>query len=202
MKCIDFIYKGYRHLSVVFGICAVIGLSFFSCAPSLMATVPKMEKPDPDHAVITFIRSSIMAPTQEAELWDREKPIGELKPRSFIQYKAAPGKHLFLAKSEQWSFLEANLITGEHYVVKLEVVPGNYAARLEFSPLSPKDGKTEQSDIDECLSSLKGRSLKKDMAGEYAQLRLSEVKKAIKDHDEGHTTFEILEPEDFWPISH
>ena len=169
-----------------------------------MMPVTKITERSLDYALVSFIRSSVMSPTQIAEVWDSETPIGEMKPRSFIQYKATPGKHLFLAKAEQsdkWSYIEANLITGEHYVVKLEVTPGGYAARFVMKPLSPKRGDSDVTEIKEWLTDLKGRKMIDGMVEYYQNTRGASVKQAINAYKEGKMIPEILAPEDFWPDS-
>jgi hypothetical protein len=178
-------------------------LSITGCSSApLMAPVPKLAERDMDHAVVTFIRSSVMSPTQKAMLWDRETPIGELKPRAYIQYKATPGKHVFLVKSEKstrWSCLEANLITGEHYAAKIDVVPGGFAARFVFMPLSPRAGDVTRGDMERWLTKLKGQSLIKEMAESYVEQHGGEVRQALSDYEKGKMVPEILDPEDFWP---
>lgn len=185
--------KSILNVLIVFSTLSAIG-----CASRLMKEVPRMELKDPDHAVVTFIRSSIMAPTYNAELWDRETPIGELSLRSYIQYKAEPGHHLFLSKSEHWSYLEANLMTGEQYVVKLEVVPGGNAPRLIFKPLSPRRDDVDKEDIEEWLANLKSKKMIDAQKKEYITRRIHEVQEAIAFHDSGKTVFENLYAEDFW----
>ena len=163
----------------------------------LMVETPKLDIPHLDKAVVTFIRSSIMAPMAKAGLWDRENFIGELKVRSYIQYETTPGKHIFLASSEVWSYLEANLQGGRNYVVKAEVVPGGNSPRINLEPVVP-GGKTTQEDINEWLKKLDGYKPSADASAEYVKLNIGALKKAVKLYDEGHIVSEVLSPGDAW----
>jgi hypothetical protein len=177
------------------------------CAPPpVMVQKQRMTEKDKDmdHAVVTFVRSSVMSPTQKADIWDRDTPVGELSARGFIQYKASPGPHLFMARgemSDKWSYVEAVLITGEHYVIKVNAVPGGATARIEMMPTSPTDGKTSKDDIEDWLTGLKGRALVEDMEKTYVDQRGKAAEKAIKAYEEGKMIPEIMKPEDFWPDS-
>ena len=163
----------------------------------LMVEAPRLDIPHLDKVVVTFIRSSIMAPTTKTGLWDRESFIGELKARAYIQYETTPGKHLFLASSEVWSYLEANLQGGRNYVVKAEVVPGGNSPRINLEPVVP-GGKTTQEDINDWLKNLDGYKPSQEVSEEYVRLNLGALKKAVKLYDEDRIVSEVLSPGDAW----
>ena len=162
-----------------------------------MEKASKLELPHLDEVLVTFIRSSVMAPTTKAGLWDRERFIGEMKVRNIVQYKTTPGKHLFLASGEHWSYVEANLQGGLHYVIKAEVVPGGTQAQIYLKPIAP-GGKTTKEDIEEWLSELDSYKPSEKEAEEYTKTHLGSVKKAIQRYDEGRVTFEEISPRDSW----
>jgi hypothetical protein len=169
----------------------------FSCKNPLMVETAKLDVPSLDEVVVTFVRSSIMAPTVKGGLWDRERFIGEIKARSLVQYKTTPGKHLFLASSETWSYLEANLQGGRHYVVKAEVVPGGNSARLNLAPVVPGGRKTKE-DIAKWLDDLDGYKPSKEQTEEYLRVHLGALKRAVERYDMGRIVAETLSPQDAW----
>ena len=185
----------------------VVGLfGLASCAKApLMVPTQKLTEKDMNHAIVTFVRSGVMSPTQKAEIWDRDTPVGELTARAYIQYQATPGRHLFMSKgkkSDKWSYIEANLITGEHYVVKVDILPGGYSAWFKLTPTSPKDGQTSPEDVEKWLNDLNGKRLLQEMIPTFVEQRGGAAKRAVKAYEEGKMVPEILSPEDFWPDSH
>ncbi len=165
----------------------------------LMNPVKRIKTPAADYALVTFVRSSVMAFGVKAKLWDGEKLIGELTPRKMIQYKAEPGTHLFLAKSEHWSYLKANLSPGKHYIVVTEVVPGGNSAQINLVPALPYEKEVSKTDVDGWLMTLTPESVQPDYAEVYAAPYLAETRAAIREFDEGKVDFETLNAGDDWP---
>ncbi len=175
-------------------------LALTSCGVSspLMVQTSPMPAPDLNHVLVTFIRSSIMSPTLKAELWHRDAFIGELKARSYVQYETTPGKHLFLAKSQNWSYLEATLQGGRHYVVLAKIYPGDYLARIELEAARPNDGKVTKAEIDGWLAELKGRKASPEVATQEESTRKGDALKAIKAYDDGRIVPNRLLVSDAW----
>ena len=179
------------------GICFLAALLCTCNKAPLMEETARMDIPHLDKAVVTFVRSSIMAPTTKSGIWDRENFVGEIKARSYIQYETEPGEHLFLAQSEVWSYLVAHLQGGRQYVVKAEVIPGSNSPRIQLTPVIP-GGRTTKADIDEWFEDLEGYKPSESVAEAYVRGHLPALKKAVKRYDEGRVTFENLSPGDAW----
>ena len=175
---------------------------FLSCgggARDLMIPAARIEKPEPDFALVTFVRSNVMAFGVKAMLWDREHLIGELNPRHYVQYRAEPGKHLFLIKSGNWSFLNANLIAGKHYIVRAKVYPGGNSAYIALEPALPFENDVSKTQVDEWLYSLEGEKALAEYAEIYKNPYLGEVRTAIKKYEDGKVDCDTLNPGDHWP---
>jgi hypothetical protein len=168
-------------------------------ARDLMISTTRLKTFEPQYAVVTFVRSSVMAFGVKAMIWDGETLVGELTPRKYIQYKASPGKHLFMAKSEQWVYLNANLIAGKQYVINTDVSPGGYSALIELKPVLPFETKYSKTDVDGWFFNLEAQKPLPDYADIYKAPYLAEVRTAIKDYEEGRVEHITLNPGDDWP---
>lgn len=165
----------------------------------LMVPAKKIKTPEADYALVTFVRSSVMAFGVKATIWDRETLIGELTPRNYIQYKATPGTHLFLAKSESWSYLKANLSPGKHYIVTAAVYPGGNSARIELEPALPYEKKVSKTDVDSWFLTLGPEKVQDEYGEIYAAPYLPATRLAIQKYDEGKVDYLILNAGDDWP---
>ena len=108
---------------------SILALILFSCSAPLMMNTQKDNAADEQFALVTFLRpgsglTSFVSGDQPSEMWDGDKLIGVLKGDQSFQYKAEPGKHLFVSRAGNWSFLEAELAAGNHYGVFVKSVPG------------------------------------------------------------------------------
>lgn len=165
----------------------------------LMVPAKRIKTPEADYALVTFVRSSVMAFGVKAMIWDREVLVGELTPRNYIQYKVEPGTHLFLAKSENWSYLRANLSAGKHYIVTAAVYPGGNSARIELEPALPYEKKVSKTDVDGWLLGLTPEKVQEDYAEIYADPYLAATRVAIQKYDEGKVDYRTLNAGDDWP---
>lgn len=192
----------FRSFRVVIGL-TVFVFGALGCggggARELMIPTTRIKAPEADYALVTFVRSSVMAFGVKVMLWDKENLIGELSPRKYVQYKAEPGKHLFLAKAENWFFLNANLSPGKHYIVRVKVVPGGYSAGVELAPALPFEDKVTKAEVDEWLFGLEAQRPMVDYAEVYKTPYLPEVRSAVKKYDEGKVDYITLNPGDDWP---
>ena len=165
----------------------------------LMSPAKRIRKPDTDTALVTFVRSSVMAFGVDAMLWDSETLIGELNPRHYIQYKAAPGKHIFLLKGATWSYLNANLVAGKHYVVIAKVDPGGSTATIDLKPALPFEASPSKLEVDEWLLSLGPEHASAEYAEVYKNPYLPALRTAIQKYDDGKVEYLTLNPGDDWP---
>ena len=91
-------------------------LCLTSCAGSsaYMRSSSVLLNPTSDKALVRFMRLSL---GPNFNMLDGEKVIGNSVAKSQFDYLADPGKHLFIATSENKSFLEADLEAGKTYYV-------------------------------------------------------------------------------------
>jgi hypothetical protein len=136
---------------------------------------------------------------QPSEMWDGDNLIGVLKGDQYFQYKAEPGKHLFVSRAGNWAFLEADLSAGKHYGVFVKSAPGwkpfgGNKTNIILIPIT-KDSEW----IDKCQE-----WQKKSVALEPIKENLSnyekKFKKRVQDnigkYDKGSGEAMFLEPED------
>src|SRR5690606_28181759 len=91
--------------------------------------------PDATSALVTFYRTSRLLATSAFDIWNQDGYIGSTKGNTYFQVKLAPGKHTFVAISEQYSLLEADLEAGKEYAVDLSVVMGWNQAHIKLLPI-------------------------------------------------------------------
>ena len=113
------------------------------------ASYPAMTKTGPleygpDYAVVNFIRPSILGSAIAFGIWDRARPVGVITPECCIQYKADPGEHVFLARSENWSAVKANLASGKTYTILVEPRLGFWKARVHLTVIKPGDKRLQE----------------------------------------------------------
>ncbi len=70
---------------------------------------------------------------------DGDSFIGTLSAGTLVQYRVAPGPHVFMANSENWSYVKADLQPGKHYFIKANMFPGFATARSALTPVPNTD---------------------------------------------------------------
>ena len=128
-------------------------------------------------------------------LWDGDKFIGILGPKAYVQYKASPGEHLFLARAENWSYLKANLEAGKHYYVVGKVFPGVWKARVGLAPVTKASEDITAETLDGWLA-LKPTEVIPERHAEYESPRQEQVRKAMAEYEAGEVKFEVIEADD------
>jgi hypothetical protein len=109
-------------------------------------------RPDPDKALVVFMRRGREAGAIQAVVYDGDKLVGVLSANTVVAYQTEPGKHLFMVVSEAADFLEATLLPGKTYYVR--VVPRMGWWRARFS-LEPVDARRHARDIPAWLRALR-----------------------------------------------
>ncbi|WP_222983113.1 hypothetical protein [Flagellimonas meishanensis] len=91
--------------------------------------------PSKDKAVVYFVRSKSMGTLINFTYFDGDKVIGKFNGRNYFRYECEPGKHLFWARSENKSFVEAELEANKIYM--LEAIPrmGGVKAAVKLVPV-------------------------------------------------------------------
>src|SRR5258708_5671525 len=69
-------------------------------------------------SVVYFVRSSSLGFAVNFSYFDSAALIGRFNGPKYIRYECAPGSHLFWARSENRSFVEAQLEAGKIYFIQ------------------------------------------------------------------------------------
>jgi hypothetical protein len=165
------------------------------CSSSMMTQTETQVLDSPDQALVTFIRPSMFGGAIQFGIWDGDHFIGVLSAKSYVQYLAEPGEHLFLARAENWSYVKANLEAGKEYFIIGKVFPGVWKARVALDPVANGDG-TNQADIDRWLTELKPTTVLPEKYEGYVSPRVAQVKEAAGEVDNGKVKYEVLLKED------
>ncbi len=189
---------------LLFGLYTIV---LTGCASQIMVQTSPIESTNNDKALVTFLMlSSYLTNTGkygqsvtpiEYDIWDGEKFIGALSKDTYFQYAAEQGKHFFIARGGNWSFVEANLQPGKKYYLYLNVYPrfwGPWGVYLQ--PVKSED-KELISELPSKLNDIKPMALIEGKYDSYIKERIEELKNEIEIYESnseyGHS---ILEPKD------
>ncbi|WP_029906056.1 hypothetical protein [Prevotella sp. 10(H)] len=111
-----------------------------------LAQEPQVEiiKPAEGKSMVYFIRTSSVGALINFSIYDGEELVGKLKPGKFVAYECEPGYHVFIGKSENTDYVEANLEAGKVYVIDAQAKMGALKARIKLSPLDKNSKKHEK----------------------------------------------------------
>ncbi|WP_051698000.1 hypothetical protein [Prevotella sp. 10(H)] len=117
-----------------------------SFAITSYAQEPQVEmiQPAEGKSIVYFIRTSSVGSLISFSIYDGEELIGKLKPGQFVAYECDPGSHVFIGKSENADYVEANLEAGRIYVVDAQAKMGALKARIKLAPLDKNSKKYEK----------------------------------------------------------
>ena len=179
----------------VAGIIKVLALAWVlsalsGCSSSMMKPAEVIQA-SPEYAVVNFLRPSSFGGAIMFGMWDRENLVGILTSKNYIQYKARPGEHIFLARAENWSVIKANVLAGKTYYVLASPRMGWGKARVSLEVLKPDDKR-----IDEWMASLKPIAVDPAQRDAYVKERESSIKQAVENVQNGSAEFSIMNPED------
>jgi hypothetical protein len=126
--------KSLVRTGTLFGVLLLGG-----CAAIPMQEAKLVMAAPPDKAIVTFIRPVIMiGEAMNVYLWDGDRFIGVLGSGDMVQYEATPGEHLFLGRSENWTYASGSLEAGKRYLIKTNMFPG-FAMRAAFASMPATD---------------------------------------------------------------
>lgn len=121
-------------------LCAVTLLLLGGCAAAPMRPAKFHAAAEPPQATVTFVRQHIwLGDGIHLYLWDGDTFIGTLSAGTLVQYRVAPGPHVFMANSENWSYVKADLQPGKHYFIKANMFPGVLTMRSVLTPVPNTD---------------------------------------------------------------
>ncbi len=92
-----------------------------------------------DKAVVYFVRASGLGAIINFNHYDGEQLIGRFNAGKYLRYECAPGEHVFWARSENRSFVEADLAAGQTYVVEIVPMMGGLKANVLLVPIDPRE---------------------------------------------------------------
>lgn len=183
---------------------SILALVLFSCSAPLMMKTEKDYAADEQFALVTFQRpgsglTSFVSGDQPSEMWDGDQLIGVLKGDQYFQYKAKPGKHLFISRAGNWSFLEADLAAGKHYGVFVKSAPGwkpfgGNKTNIILIPVT-KDGEWLEKSQEWHKKCVAMEPISENIASHEKKFK-KRVEDAIKNFNEGNAESLFLDPED------
>lgn len=113
-------------------------LTLSACAGSSSFMKPATERVPvaKDKALVRFMRPSSFGFGINVNVLDGDRTIGNSVAKSQFDYVAEPGRHLFVASTENEDYLEADLAAGRTYYVYTNIYPGVWRARVAFQPVT------------------------------------------------------------------
>jgi len=167
-----------------------------SCGSSLMMQTQRIQQPEDQYALVTFIRPSVFGGAIQFGLWDSENLIGILSAKSYVQYLVEPGEHIFLGRAENWSYVKANLEAGKKYYILGKVFPGVWKARVALEPITKNSDVTDQQ-LKEWLDKLSPTTMIPKKREAYAKPRTKQVSHAVGDLEAGKVKYLTMEADDY-----
>jgi hypothetical protein len=161
------------------------------CASSLMTRSETVLIPGPDYAVVNFLRPSNLEPSFKFGIWDKDSFIGVLTPKNYIQYKAAPGEHIFITQAENWSVIKATVDTGKTYYVLAVPRAGVWKDRVSMEVVKSDDAR-----LSKWMDNLHPTMVDPAKRDAYVGERVDDVRKAVQNVQDGKAEFSVMKPTD------
>ncbi len=162
------------------------------CATVQMQPAELVKTAKQQRALVTFVRPAVFFGDGIAvDVWDGANYLGSLSAGSLIQHEVAPGKHLFLANGENWSYASGEFQAGKSYVLKVNIFPGVMAGRVALGTVPPSDPRMGE------LMALKPTAATAQGRQEVSAKKQPEVQAAIAHFNAGKvTSFATVTPAD------
>ena len=170
----------------------VVLVCLSGCASVQMQPTTLIQSPNPEMAVVNFVRPRVFfGDGISIDIWDGQNYIGALRAGTLIQHEVEPGKRLFLANAENWSYASADLQAGKEYFIKANIFPGVMRGRVALVPVELSDPRlTELMSLKPTVASEKDR---KEMSDKKAVA----AKEAVANFESGKvSSFARISPED------
>ncbi len=94
--------------------------------------------PDAQSAVVTFYRGGGVTAELSYSIWSDSAYLGSLTGNSYFQVRLPPGSHTFVARSERFSIVRADLEAGKHYAIDQSVGMGWNQPYVRLIALRPR----------------------------------------------------------------
>lgn len=164
------------------------------CSSSVMQPAEFTLRPDGNSAVVNFLRPSILGINFKFGIWDRENFVGLLTARNYVQYRAKPGSHFFMASAENWSGIKADLRAGKNYYIL--VAPSAKAWKVWKSVVEMSVLKPGHPELAEWMLKLKPITPILEKGGGYAAEQIDNVRQARKDFESGVVPYSVMKASD------
>ena len=152
----------------------------------LMKEATTAIQPAPDKATIVFIRPQSFAKEMAFGIWGGDQFLGNLKGQTYFQINTPPGEHYFLAKSENFSVLKADVEAGKTYYVKVAGSIGWSQAHIKLLPVTNETAKGELKKwLDGSKKVAIDETVIDDQVQERLDLALPYIQTALKNVSEG-----------------
>lgn len=180
--------------SIALLVCTLVIL-LAGCRQPLWEVTPKLNATAHDKVLVSFIRPSIWAKANLYQIWDGEAFVGLSSGGKITQYYADPGKHVFMAYSGNWSYVQADLLPGKNYYILVHSVFGMTRSRVAFDPV--RRGDESAAKVDEWMNNLDSIRVVPSQEASFVAPRAKAVKAALAAYEEGKVKYEILAPGDY-----
>jgi hypothetical protein len=124
-------------------IMALFGVTGYAARVKLMEESDRQLTPQPDQALIVFMRSSFVGSAISASIFDvtdkETKFVGIMYNATKVCYDVAPGEYIFMVIGESADFMKATVEAGKTYYALITPRPGAWKARFSFKPLRRSD---------------------------------------------------------------
>ena len=162
------------------------------CASVQMQPTALVKSPKEKMALVNFVRPAVFfGDGISIDVWDGQNYIGSLAAGSLIQYEVEPGKRLFLANAENWSYTSADLQVGKEYFIKANIFPGVMTGRVALGTVKPDDPRVTE------LMSLKPTVASEKDRKEFSDKKRAELKEAVANFESGKvSSFSRVSPGD------
>ena len=97
-----------------------------------------------DKSIVYFVRAKPLGILYNFTYFDGEKSIGRFNGLKYMKYECDPGKHLFWARSENKSYVEADLKPGKTYIIEAIPRMGGIKPSVKLVPVDKNDYKLKK----------------------------------------------------------
>jgi hypothetical protein len=165
-----------------------------------MAPAEKVTDPERGYALVTIIGRHYYGGSS-AQIWDREKFLGVVYGKTYIQYMAEPGEHLFIAIAQHWSFVKANLEAGKHYYIVARLIIGfGRKGNVVLDPVSKENVEIPDEELKIIMNEYKPFQVNEAAYDDFVNPRLEVIQDAIAKYEAGEVEFFVLETDDYRDI--
>ncbi|OAV43412.1 hypothetical protein [Lewinella sp. 4G2] len=116
-------------------------LSLFFVLIAIVSADAQLAPPAEGKAVVYIVRAPGNAMLVNFRYYDGDQLLGRFNAGKYLRYECEPGEHVFWARSENRSYVEADLEAGGIYVLESAVLPGGLKARVALVPVVKKGDK-------------------------------------------------------------